>query len=229
MAGLAIHGIMIGSLKGNGIRVTDKQFPDVYRIAQDLTAETGLTDVPEIYLQQAGGMLNAFATRFLSRDFVVIYSDVLELAYEKGEDALAFVICHEFAHLRQQHILKHLLLFPALATPFLGKAYSRACEYTCDRYGAYYQPDGALAGLLVLAAGKKLYKRVDVEEYIFQSRNNHGFWVWFSELIQTHPHLYKRVDAVHQAVESFSIARTDTGTAATVRIESETDLQPTLD
>ena len=108
---------------------------------------------------QAGGLLNAFATRFFGRDFVVIYSDVLELAYSEGDAELAFVICHELAHIKRKHLTRRLLLYPSMLIPFLGAAYSRACEYTCDRFGAHYQPDGALGGLLVLAAGKMLYHK----------------------------------------------------------------------
>ena len=107
-----------------------------------------LNPVPAIYVLQAGGLLNAFATRFLGRSFVVIYSDVLELAYMKGEAELAFVICHELAHIKRKHLAWRWFLYPSMLIPFLGAAYSRACEYTCDRFGAHYRPDGALGGFL---------------------------------------------------------------------------------
>lgn len=78
----------------------------------------------------------------------------------------------------------------------MGLAYSRYCEYTCDRIGAYYQPEGATSGLLVLAAGKKLYRDVNLQEFISQAENERGFWVWLSEIISTHPNLPKRIRAL---------------------------------
>ncbi len=194
-----LHGLFIGGIRGNGIRVSDRQFPEVYRLAQHLAGQMGLNPVPAIYVLQAGGLLNAFATRFLGRNFVVIYSDVLELAYEKGASAVAFVICHELAHIKRRHLTWRWLLYPAMMIPFLGTAYSRACEYTCDRIAAHYQPDGAAAGLLVLAAGKKLYRTVNLEEFCNQAETERGFWIWFSEILSTHPNLPRRINALRKS------------------------------
>lgn len=74
--------------------------------------------------------------------------------------------------------------------------YSRACEYTCDRFGAHYRADGAVKGLLVLAAGKKLYRQVDAHDYSSHAEAERGFWVGFAEILSTHPNLPKRVQAV---------------------------------
>jgi len=198
LAGLIFHGLFIGSLKGNGILVSERQFPEVHRIASQLAIDLELQELPPIYILQAGGMLNAFATKFLGRSFVVIYSDVLELAYEKGEQELAFVVCHELAHIKRKHLTWRLFLYPAMLVPFLGSAYSRACEYTCDRFGAHFVPNGAERGLLVLAAGKQLYRTVNVQEFVQQVDGERGFWVWFSEVLSTHPNLTKRVVAIGQ-------------------------------
>ena len=196
--GLVFHGLFIGNLKGNGILVSEWQFPEVHKIASQLATEMELKELPPIYVLQAGGMLNAFATKFLGSSFVVIYSDVLELAYEEGGDELAFVICHELAHLKRRHPTWRLILYPSMMVPFLGAAYSRACEYTCDSFGAYYVPKGAESGLLVLAAGKKLYRSVNVDSYLRQVRSADGFWVWFSEVVSSHPNLTKRIKALKQ-------------------------------
>ncbi|HEX2094037.1 MAG TPA: M48 family metallopeptidase [Longimicrobiaceae bacterium] len=196
LIGLLVHGLFVGSLRGNGIKVSAQQFPDVHQITQKLSREMGMTQAPDVYILQAGGALNAFATRFLGRDFVVLYSDVVELARAQGEDALAFVICHELAHHYRKHTSRRLLLLPAMWFPLLGSAYSRACEYTCDAFGAHYCGKGALDGLLVLAAGKELYREVNVEAFANQSYSEEGFFVWLSEKLTTHPHLPKRVAAV---------------------------------
>lgn len=189
------HGLFIGSIRGNGIRVSEKQFPEVYRIASHLANQMELNPMPAIYILQGGGFLNAFATKFLGRSFVVIFSDVLELAYAKGESELSFVICHELAHIKRKHLTWRWLLYPSMFVPFLGAAYSRACEYTCDLFGAHYT-DGAVGGLLVLVSGKELYRHVNPQEFSNQAETERGFWVWFSEVLSTHPNLPKRVKAL---------------------------------
>jgi len=195
---LVTHGLLIGELRGNGVRVSERQFPEVHRLVERLSREMDLPAVPDVYVLQTGGVLNAFATRFLGRNFVVIYSDVLELAYQNGEPALGFVVAHELAHVKREHLFKRWLLFPAMFVPFLGTAYSRACEYTCDCFGAHYRPDGAYDGLRVLAAGKQLYAAVDVAELQAQAQRDRGFWVWFAEILSTHPHLSRRVAALSE-------------------------------
>ena len=195
---LFVHGFFIGKLRGNGIRVSEHQFPEVHRIVERLSSEMELPKLPDVYVLQAGGLLNAFATRFLGRNFVVIYSDVLELAYKSGESALAFVIAHELAHVKRKHLSKRWLLFPAMFVPFLGTAYSRACEYTCDRFAAYYRGGGAYYGLGVLAAGKRLYSTINFSALRDQALQERGFWVWLAEIFSTHPHLPRRVAALSE-------------------------------
>lgn len=190
---LFAQGLYVGHLRGNGVKVSAAQFPDVHETTQRLSREMGLPVAPDVYILQAGGMLNALATRFLGRNFVVLYSDVVELAREQGQDALSFVICHELAHHYRKHTSRRVLLLPSLWVPFLGSAYSRACEYTCDAFGARYCGRGAVDGLLVLAAGKGLYREVNVQAFAQQAVTEDGFFFWLSEKLSTHPFLPKRV------------------------------------
>lgn len=196
LIGIIANGLLIGNLKGNNVRVSEHQFPEVYNLAQDFSKKMNLESVPAIYVVNGGGLFNAFATRFLGRNFIAIYSDVLELAYEQGEDALSFVICHELAHVKRKHLSKRFLLYPSMIIPFLGAAYSRACEYTCDRFAAYYHPDGAIPGVLALAVGKQLYLRCNAYELEKQVQEETGFWIWFSEILSTHPYVPKRLHAL---------------------------------
>ena len=152
--------------------------------------------MPDMFVIQAGGAMNAFATRFFSRDFVVIYSDVLALARQRGEAAVGFIVAHELAHVARGHLKHRWLTLPARMIPYLGSAYSRAREYTCDRFGAHCQPDGAVDGLLALAAGPMLYREVDADFFADQARTESGFWTRRAEVMSSHPHLTKRVAAV---------------------------------
>jgi Zn-dependent protease with chaperone function len=199
LLGLLAHGLALGRIRGNAVRVSERQFPLVQRLAVAHARKLGLNQVPSIYVIQSGGLLNAFATRFLGRDFVILYSDVLDLALTRGEAAVGFIVGHELAHVARGHLKYRWLTAPGRVFPYLGAAYSRACEYTCDRLGAFCQPDGAISGLLVLAAGKQLHPYVDVREYAAQALSEQGFWVRRAELMSSHPLLPKRVAALVEA------------------------------
>ena len=191
-----MHGLFIGRLRGNGVKVGPRQFPVLHRLVQQHAAKLGMKSVPDVFVMQSGGSLNAFATRFFGRDFVVVYSDVLALAEERGEAAVGFIVAHELGHVARGHLRHRWLTMPARLIPNLGAAYSRACEYTCDRFGAHCQPDGGVEGLLVLAAGRELYRKVDAREYVRQVETETGFWVRRAELMASHPNLPKRVAAL---------------------------------
>ncbi|WP_301109932.1 M48 family metallopeptidase [Sporosarcina sp.] len=200
---LVMNAIMIGSIRGNGIRVNEKQFPDVYKRVVDLSVQMGVAKVPDIFVINSEGALNAFATRFMGRNMMVIYSEVFELARQQGEKELDFIIAHELAHIKRRHVWKNILTMPANFIPFLSQAYSRACEYTCDRHAAYYTQDGIAAkrALIILGVGKGLYKEVDEVSYLEQIESESNVAVWFSEVLSSHPNLPKRIQTVGQFMQ----------------------------
>lgn len=193
------QGLMIGHIRGNCIRVSERQFPEIHRAATEICQKLNMP-VPPIYLMESGGMLNAFATRFLSKDYVVLYTDIVEMAYERGLPAVKFVVAHELAHVQRGHLKRRWMIMPALLT-LLGKAYYRACEYTCDALAAHCEPAGAVDGLMALSAGKKLHKQANREEFTRQIDTENGLWVWLAEIHSTHPRLPKRVQAILEMPE----------------------------
>jgi Zn-dependent protease with chaperone function len=197
---LFFHAVSIGSIRGNGVRVSERQFPDVYERIQVLSADMGLRRVPDVFILQSEGALNAFATRFFGRNVVVLYSEVFELARQKGEKELEFIIAHELAHVKRRHIWKNWLTLPAMWVPFLGEAYSRSAEYTCDRHAAHYINDGQAAknALMILGIGKVLYREVNEDAYLQQIQQESNPFVWLSEKWSTHPALPKRIQQVGQ-------------------------------
>ncbi|WP_066057486.1 M48 family metallopeptidase [Robertmurraya korlensis] len=194
------HGLMIGGIRRNGVRISEEQFPMLFQKAQEMGAQMGLEKIPQMYVIESQGTLNAFATRFFGRNMVVLYSEIFELIERDAEEEVLFVLAHEFAHLKRKHVTVNFLLLPAMWVPFLGDAYLRACEYTCDRYATYYS--GSLAAsknaLTILAIGKELYKKVNKESYMRQIESEAGFFVWLNEKLSTHPHLPKRIYEVEK-------------------------------
>ena len=187
------QGLAIGHIRQNSVKITENHFGDIYAKIKQYSEILSLETIPDVYLMQSGGVLNAFATRFLFQDVIVIYSDILELAYEQGENAVNFIIAHELAHIKRNHLSKMKYIACAMIIPFLNSAYSRACETTCDRIAMELTKELPIDGLLVLVAGTKLYKKVDTKLFVTNAEAEKGFWGWFAEICSSHPNLATRI------------------------------------
>jgi len=193
-----LHALMLGYIRTNGVRLNAEQFPEVYERVKELCVTMEMKFVPDVYVLESGGALNAFATRFFGRNMVVLYSTIFELVEEGAEDELSFVIAHELAHIKRRHISRQLLVWPAMWIPGITQAYSRACEYTCDRFAAYYTGNSEAAQhcLTMFGVGKMLSKKVNRTSYVKQIKEEKGFVVWLSEMLATHPPLPKRIHEI---------------------------------
>ena len=153
---------------------------------------------------QGNGILNAFAAKVFGRNYVILNSDILATAFKEGMPAVSFVIGHELGHHKRNHLsfFKTFGLLPARMIPFLGSAYSRACEYTCDAIGQALSPEGAEKGILILTVGNELYTRVNIHEMLKNAQEDQGFVVSFVELFASHPRLVKRLETIHRVTHS---------------------------
>ncbi|WP_214762780.1 M48 family metallopeptidase [Exiguobacterium sp. s146] len=195
---LFTHWLQIGYIRTNGVKVTERQFADLYQTYQRVGQEMGVRLLPDVYILQAGGVLNAFATRFFQKNMVILYSDVVELSREGYAKEVEFVIAHELAHIRRNHVQKQWAMMLGGWIPFLGSAYSRACEFTCDRMAAHHIQDHSASkrALTILAIGGKLAKEVSEFDYLYEASRENGFIAKLSELLSTHPPLPKRIAAI---------------------------------
>lgn len=201
------HWIQIGYIRTNGVKVTERQFTDLYETYQRVGQGMGIRMLPDVYILQAGGILNAFATRFFQKNMIILYSDIVELSRNGQVKEVEFIIAHELAHIRRNHVQKQWLVLLGNIVPFLGSAYSRACEYTCDRMAAHYIQDEAAAkqALTVLAVGGTLAKEVNEFDYLQEASRENGFIAKYSELISTHPTLPKRIAAIATAAGEVNV------------------------
>ncbi|MCT4782982.1 MULTISPECIES: M48 family metallopeptidase [Exiguobacterium] len=201
------HWVQIGYIRTNGVKVTKHQFTDLYETYQRVGQGMGIRMLPDVYILQAGGILNAFATRFFQKNMIILYSDIVELSRNGQVKEVEFVIAHELAHIRRNHVQKQWLVLLGNIVPFLGSAYSRACEYTCDRMAAHYIQDEAAAkqALTVLAIGGTLAKEVNEFDYLQEASRENGFIAKYSELISTHPTLPKRIAAIATAAGEVNV------------------------
>ncbi|MRX08159.1 M48 family metalloprotease [Pseudoduganella sp. FT25W] len=199
---------LVSYLRGTAVQITAAQFPDLHQRIEACCQRLGLEQAPEAYLLQMGGVFNAFATRFLGRHFIVLYSDVVD-ALEERPDAINFYIGHEIGHIRQHHLRWSALLAPAAWLPLLGPAYARAREYTCDRHGFHACDDlkSAQVGLAALAAGGKRWRQLSVGQYTAQAQQSGGFWMSFHELVGDYPWLVKRMAVVRALAQGNEVTQ----------------------
>ncbi len=191
---LFAQSALITWLRGNGVLLSTQQLPDLRERFEACCAKLGIDEKPEAYLLQGNGMLNAFATRFLGRSYVILMSDIVD-AMQAHPEGVNFYMGHELGHIRMKHLTGKLLRAPVLWLPILGAAYSRAKESTCDRHGraCCESADSAARALVALAAGAQRWRMVDLPAFEAQAMLSRGFWMSYHELTGGYPWLTKRV------------------------------------
>ena len=184
----------IAHLRGNAIEIAADQLPDLHKQLIACCEKLGVTSNPTMFVQNGNGVMNAFATWFLGRKYVILLSGVVD-AMASSPNGVRFYIGHELGHvLRHDNPIMAFLRWPALRLPLLGAAFSRARESTCDLHGlaCSESPEGAARSLAALSAGAKSWADVSLEGYRRQVAAAKGFWMSFHELVASYPWTAKR-------------------------------------
>lgn len=182
------------------VKITEKNFPEIYSIIKEYAGRLGMKKVPNVYLVQGNGILNAFSSCIPFKQYIELYADLVEVAYREHHDmeTLRFIIAHETAHIYLGHAkLSYLysILFADMI-PILSSAASRAREYSCDRIAQKLSGSDGIDAMMTLIAGIHLYHQVDKQDYIENARNVKGFFVWCYNLVSSHPVMSKRIPAL---------------------------------
>ncbi|HEC2145942.1 TPA: M48 family metallopeptidase [Staphylococcus delphini] len=192
----------------NGVEINENQLSEIYDIYLQLATEMGFNSkklkLPRLYLINGNGVMNAFAAKCtLKKRYIVIHSDLLDLAYKFDEMPLIkFVLAHELGHHKCGHTnIWRLIFSPFLKPLYLDNSLTRAQEYTADRVALYYAPEGALS-MIYLFSGKYMGSRIEIEEY-FKSIDLHDETIWLklSNFLSDHPVGFRRMKALKEAKE----------------------------
>jgi Zn-dependent protease with chaperone function len=199
-------------LLGNAVKVSDRQFPRIHRIAQRC-ADTLQIATPTIYIVNQP-TLNAGTYGTNEESFIMVHSALVD---HYSDEELLTVIGHECGHIHNSHVvyLTALAYLTQIAGIFAGwivepalvalKAWSRRAEITSDRAGMLCAKDTAVAerALTKLALGsKKLYEEFNLDAFLDQYEEGKGGIGRYMEAFASHPWLPKRVLAMRIFAES---------------------------
>lgn len=198
--------ILYAQTRSTAIKITPKNFPEIHERIVEYSHRLGLKKVPEAYILQENGLLNAFSAFIFRKQYLQINADLFEIAYREHKDieSLSFIIAHELSHIKFKHATfwyNFGIIFSS-PLPVLGSTASRAREYSCDRLAQKVTGYDGVDAILSLMTGKHLYKAVDVEDYIDNAKNIKGFFVWCCNLLSTHPIMPKRIMALIETDKS---------------------------
>lgn len=193
-----------------GIRVSEKNFPEIYAKVKEFSRLLGFKKEPEVYIEQMNGSINAYASWVPGKTFVHLNAEVIELLYleHKDLDTVSFIMGHEFGHLYYKHtvLFNNFLanlggVIPYLGKYFLGPLLQRAREYSVDRVAQVLTEDKCGAEtMMFIAAGRHVYKYVNVDDYMSYVNKDKNFVEKFARfitnMIASHPITPYRTQAI---------------------------------
>lgn len=193
---------------GNSVMVNHDQYADLNKAIQEIAVKQGVQNIPLTFIVNAQGLTNALAIKFLSGKYILLFSDLVDLLWETKDRArLEMIIAHELAHHAAGHVnfWVNLLIKPAMFIPFLGAAYSRACELTADRIAASCIEDRqkAVEALVTLASGSRsLISQTNTAAFVQQEVRMPTFFGFIQEILSSHPRMTKRIIAINAFYDS---------------------------
>jgi Zn-dependent protease with chaperone function len=170
----------------HNIRVSSKQFPQVYDLFREACDVLDISEMPEIYISTAY-IPNAFSFG-MEKYTVTLLSGVLDLL---TEEELLFVIAHELTHIKCNHMMYKTLLyllsyvgaevfglfFKVAAITFFPiemalRSWERKAEFTCDRGGLLVVQNAEIAKTTMAKLSgfsKSLKTQVNIDEILKQA------------------------------------------------------------
>jgi Zn-dependent protease with chaperone function len=199
----------VAYIKTNAVEVSDRQFPEIYRIAQEFSERIG-QPLPTLYVMQEN-VWNALAMKIAGKRLVVLLSGAVDSILLKGSvTQLGWLVGHELGHHYAGHLNFWRRTTAQLGSWFVwvGLWYKRRCELTCDRYGLACSANlsESLRAVCNMAVGAQLASDVDIDQAIAQwNRHRSEFFVKYRTLYSTHPHTLWRLEELKKSARELSI------------------------
>lgn len=184
----AVERIFTIKCTGSNLKVTPRNYPEIFHILQECCEIINCPDIPDLYIEWEYGINGG--TIGVDHPIIILKSGCLDLL---TQDELRCVIGHEVGHIKSRHTLYHQM---GQALPFLAEAignvtlgignllsmplrlallkWQRLSELTADRAGLLaVQDKDTFMRLLVKMAGvpQKHFNSINCEEFIQQARD----------------------------------------------------------
>ncbi|MBO9098144.1 MULTISPECIES: M48 family metallopeptidase [unclassified Rhizobium] len=185
---------------GHYVMVSQQQFPQLQKMVEDGARQLGM-EAPTAFVYNSSGVMNAMALTLVGRTkYIWLTSQLIDA---DNDEQVRFVIGHELGHHAAGHLntIPMLLHLPAHIVPFLGAAYSRARELTCDRVGLVVANNiqASRTALQMLACGSaRLNAQLNTAAFEAQERMVPSVAGFFLHIFSHYPRLTRRVEALGQ-------------------------------
>lgn len=207
---------------GSNLKVTAKNYPDIYEYLDYACKILDLDRKPELYIQWGYG-INAF-TVGAEKPIVVLNSGLIDLC---DDDEKMFIIGHELGHIKSNHMLYHMMaqvinyiidIIPGggiVAAPlkYALLYWDRMSEFTADRAGLLCcQNKDATIRAFIKMAGLPInqFNKMDEQAFLQQAKdfdnldyeNLNKFFKIISIMDSTHPWTVMRAAELMKWVEN---------------------------
>jgi len=193
-------------LLGHAVKVSERQFPRIYRIAK-IAADTLQIATPQLFIVN-NPTFNAGTLGTNDDSFVMVHSALID---HYTDEELLTVIGHECGHIHNSHVayltaLHYLTYMAGIVLPWILqpalvalRTWSRRAEITCDRAGMLVarNQEAAERAITKLAVGsRRLYEEFNVDAFLEQNDESSQGIGKYMEVFASHPWLPKRVLAM---------------------------------
>jgi len=186
-------------VKGNSIRISPSQYPEIYTALTKACKFLDLRPLPEVYIYHGGGVLRLFALKIaVRRGWLMVSAEVIEALYLRGDSRqLMMILGRELGRIKANYyrwwFFKDVIslgIFP------IQRAYRRGCHYTADRIGALVAGDfdAAQRGLLTISVGRILSPLTNMDSVREQDSDLcASFWAKIFSWTRTEPYIINRI------------------------------------
>jgi Zn-dependent protease with chaperone function len=168
------------AFQANAVRVTQNQFPAVYKIYKQALKTLDAPEEYPLYLSQTP-IVNAGAYG-MEKPFIILNSGIIRLL---EPEELEYVIGHEIGHIMSDHVLYRTMMvflinLANMGFPIVGLAaravlvalleWYRKSELSCDRVGllTVQDPEIVMRAMLKMAGGGST-EEMSLQEFIIQA------------------------------------------------------------
>jgi len=187
-------------LIANSVRVSNKNFPEIFEIYKDVKESLDYKEEIPIYIIEEG-TVNALIAKFFRTRFIVLHSGLVVGMQGKNKLQMKWIIGRFIGALKAKHFKTNFLriLIESIEKikifNFFILPYERAAQYTGDNIGLLVCEDveQVFYAFDKFLVGNDLAKQIQFEGLIDQARDiKDNFFAILARLSSSHPHQVDR-------------------------------------